>query len=109
VWGSATTLADLRPGDVIQFRDYVADVEIVTEAPDATTTRTEQYTRPHHTAVVEQVGGNGVVTVLEQNAPEGSPTTRNRLFFTTGTFTSGSTTTTVRVQGTIWYYRPEAQ
>ena len=73
------------------------------------TTCGEQYTRPHHTAIVEQVGAGGTVTVLEQNAPDGSPTTRTRLFFTSGTFTSGSSTTTVRVQGTIWYYRPEAR
>lgn len=109
VWGAVTSLSDVRPGDIIQFRDYQADIEIVTETPDATTTRTERHSRPHHTAIVEEVGADGVVTVLEQNAPERSPVTRNRLRFSSGTFTSGSTTTTVRVQGTIWYYRPEAK
>jgi hypothetical protein len=109
VWGSEVALSDLRPGDVIQFRNYRLELEIVTEAPDATTTRTEEHTRPHHTAVVEEVGANGLVTVLEQNSPEGSPTSRARLYFTSGSFTSGRTTTTVRVRGTLWYYRPQAR
>ena len=109
VWGTAVTFSDLQAGDIIQFRDYVADVETVTETPDATNTRTEQYTRPHHTAIVEQVGADGIVTVLEQNAPDGTPATRTRLFFTSGSFSSGDTTTTVRVRGTLWYYRPQAR
>jgi hypothetical protein len=109
VWGTSVAFSDLRPGDVIQFRDYRVDLEMVTETSDETRTRTERHTRPHHTAIVEEVGANGLVTILEQNAPEGSATTRTRLYFTSGTFTSGNTTTTVRVRGTLWYYRAEAR
>ncbi len=107
VWGASVALSALQPGDVIQFRNYQADVEIVTETSNATTTRTEEHTRPHHTAIVESVGGNGLVTVLEQNAPEGSPVVRSRLYMSRGTVESGNTTTTVRVRGTLWFYRPE--
>ena len=46
---------------------------------------------------------------MEQNAPEGSPVTRTHLFFTAGTTTSGNTTTTIRVRGTFWFYRPQAR
>ena len=47
--------------------------------------------------------------VLEQNAPPGSSVTRTRLFFTNSRTESGRTTTTVRVRGSWWLYRPEAR
>ena len=34
VWGSAVSLTDLQPGDVIQMRDYRYDREVVVENPD---------------------------------------------------------------------------
>jgi hypothetical protein len=49
------------------------------------------------------------VTVLEQTAPDGSPVTRSQLYFLSGTTTSGDRTTTIKVQGTFWFYRPEAR
>jgi hypothetical protein len=108
-WGSSVTLADLQPGDVIQFRDYVYERVVVTHDDTGTTTAEDAGDRPHHTAVVESVDGNGAVTVLEQNAPDGSPVRRTRLYFTAGTTTSGNRTTTIKVRGTFWFYRPEAR
>jgi hypothetical protein len=109
VWGTSVALSDLRPGDIIQFRDYRYDREIVTETSREVTTREDSEERPHHTAIVQSVDGGGAVTVLEQNAPDGSPVRRTQLFFTGGTTTSGNRTTTIRVQGTFWFYRPEAR
>jgi hypothetical protein len=109
IWGTSVTLTDLRPGDVIQFRDYRYDREIVTETSTEITTREDSQMRPHHTAIVQSVDGNGAVTVWEQNSPDGSPVTRTQLFFTDGTTTSGNRRTTIRVQGTFWFYRPEAR
>jgi len=109
VWGTAVTLAELQPGDVIQFRDYSYERQIVTERSDETVTRDEAGDRPHHTAVVQSVDGDGAVTVWEQNAPDGSPVTRAQLFFTSGTFTHGNERTTIRVHGTFWFYRPVAR
>jgi hypothetical protein len=106
VWGTPVTLADLSPGDIIQLRDYRYDRETVTDTGSETITDTDFGERPHHTAVVEAVNG-GDVTVLEQNAPKGSPVTRRHLFFTSGTTRSGNTTTTIRLQGTWWFYRPQ--
>ena len=86
VWGTSVNLSDLRAGDVIQFRGYRFDREIVTHNADGSTTTTNDFQeRPHHTAIVESVGGNGAVTVLEQNTPDGSPVVRNQLFFSNGT------------------------
>jgi hypothetical protein len=108
-WGSSVTLADLQPGDVIQFRDYTYERVVVTKDDKGTTTDEDAGDRPHHTAVVESVDGNGAVTVLEQNAPDGSAVRRSQLFFTAGATKSGNRTTTITVRGTFWFYRPEAR
>jgi hypothetical protein len=109
VWGTSVTLAELRPGDVIQFRDYGYDREIVIERSGETITRQDSQMRPHHTAIVQSVDGHGAVTVVEQNSPDGSPVSRTQLFFTSGTIRSGNQTTTISVRGTFWFYRPEAR
>ena len=109
VWGTPVSLADLQPGDVIQFRDYTFHRVVTTHTDRSTVTDELDGDRPHHTAVVESVDGGGAVTVLEQNAPEGSAVTRARLYFTSGTTTSGNQTTTITVEGTFRFYRPEAR
>jgi hypothetical protein len=108
-WGQTVSLSGVQPGDVIQFRSYRYDREVVTRSGPRTDTTTESQTRPHHTAIVERVGANGSLTVLEQNAPRGSPVRRSQLFFSDSTTQSGGTTTTIRVQGTFWFYRPQAR
>jgi hypothetical protein len=55
------------------------------------------------------VDGNGAATVLEQNAPRGSAVRRSQLFFSNSSTTAGRRTTTIRVQGTFWFYRPQAR
>lgn len=108
VWGNAVSASDLRPGDVIQLRDYRYDRTVSTENPDGSGSATDDFKEhDHHTAVVERVDGNGAVTVLQQNAPDGAPVSRSQLFFSNGTTTNGNRTTTVRVQGTWWFYRPQ--
>ena len=110
VWGTSVSLADLQPGDVVQMRDYRYDREVVVDNPDGSgSTTTDFGERPHHTVVVETVDGDGAVTVLEQNAPRGTPVRRVQLFFSSGTKTVGHRTTTIRVQGTLWFYRPQAR
>jgi len=107
VWGTEVSLANLRPGDIIQFRGYRCTVTTVTETESATNTDERVQERLHHTAIVEQVGENGAVTVLEQNIPPGSPVVRTRLFFTDSQSASDGRTTTVSVRGTFWFYRPQ--
>jgi hypothetical protein len=107
-WGTPVTLAGLQPGDVIQFRNYAYESTVVTKTDKATTTDEVAQDRPHHTAIVESVGENGAVTVLEQNAPDGSPVTRTVLYFKDSTTTSGKRTTTIKVKGKFWFFRPEA-
>src|SRR6516165_6333778 len=108
VWGTSTTLANLQPGDIIQFRDYSYKREDVTDNARGTRTVERTEGRPHHTAIVQSVDGNGAVTVLEQNSPVGSGVRRTQLFFTSRSSKSGDTTTKITVSGTFWFYRPEA-
>lgn len=109
VWGNATSLTDLRAGDIIQFRDYVFTRTVVTNNASGTSTVETAGDRPHHSAVVDRVGADGAVTVLEQNAPVGSPVSRNTLYFVAGTSSLGDTTTTVTVSGSWQFYRAEAK
>jgi hypothetical protein len=107
IWGVEVSLANLRPGDIVQFRDYRCTVTTVTRTDSATDTDEQVQERRHHTAIVERVGSEGDVTVLEQNSPSGSPVVRMPLFFRSGRTESGGRTTTVAVNGTLWFYRPQ--
>ena len=109
VWGDGVSLADVRSGDIIQFRDYRFDREVVTREPGGgTDTITDfQERTPHHTAIVERNDGGGAITVLEQNV-DGSPVVRHQLFFkSAGPTTVGNKTTTITVSGKFWFYRPQ--
>lgn len=107
VWGSSVALAGLQAGDLVQFRDYDYTVTRVTTTDTAVDTEEEGGDRPHHSAIVETVHGDGTVTVLEQNAPDGSPVTRTRLYFRSGTRQEGNTAITITVNGTFRFYRPQ--
>lgn len=107
VWGTEVPFADVRPGDVIQFRSYRFVKEVVEETDSETRTTEEEQERLHHTAIVASVDGNGAITVWEQNSPEGSAVTQTQLFFRGGSSTSGRRTTTVTVSGRFWFYRPQ--
>ncbi len=108
IWGTSVDLGALQPGDVIQFRDYRYDREVETRRADGSvTTETDFQERPHHTAIVEQVGASGEISVLEQNSPVGSGVTRTQLFFSNGQQRGGGRTTTISVGGTFWFYRPQ--
>ena len=73
VWGEPVALHDVRPGDIVQFRDFNVVRTVTTNVQlDAgatgSTQREDLSFRAHHTAIVEAAGG-GMLTVLEQNAP----------------------------------------
>jgi hypothetical protein len=120
VWGKAVTLAQLQPGDVIQFSNYQADTTVQTDVANkdgssSNDTKVATVSRPHHTAVVKSVGANGVVTVYEQNV-DGDRTVRESTLNVSGsTNTTNSSsgdsttkvTTTIKVSGTLKFYRPQ--
>ena len=109
VWGTPVK-GDVKPGDLIQFRNYQYVRTIRTTNSDGSwSEKDEKEGRPHHTAIVEQVNGDGSIVVLEQNARKGDPVARNTLFFKSGTTESDNTKTTVKVTGTFRFYRPQAR
>lgn len=123
VWGDEVTdLKDVQAGDILQFRDFTITTTVETETiyPDGSSdiaTQEKEFTRPHHTAVVNEVKSSGVLKILEQNvAPGGKKVQSNTLH--TKDVPAGSAasmkgknkvivTTTVTVSGTIWAYRPK--
>ena len=110
VWGSSVALGDLQAGDVIQMRDYRFDRDVEVNNPDGSGSSDSDFQeRPHHTVIVESVDGNGAVTVLEQNAPKGTAVRRSQLFFKDSETTAGHKKTKIKVQGSFWFYRPQAK
>ena len=105
-WGAQVSLADVKPGDIVQFRDY-AFTRREEKEDGSWQERSEQ--RPHHTAIVKSVDGNGLVTVLEQNSPKRSAVHRIQLGFASTSFTRDATTVTITTSGSVWFYRPQSQ
>ncbi|MGF7055300.1 hypothetical protein GGC47_004511 [Bosea sp. OAE752] len=73
--------------------------------------------RPHHTAIIEALVGQGIVDVLEQNVPSGDPIHRARLLIVSflgpkvkKALPNGDlaeTTPNYRVSGTVWAFHPQ--
>jgi len=67
VWGDEVSdLKDVQSGDILQFRDFAVTATTETEtryADGSTDTYTSEstFTRPHHTAVVSEVKGGGLL------------------------------------------------
>jgi hypothetical protein len=109
IWGTEVSLASLRRGDIVQFRDYTCRTVTVTETSEGTATEERLEERLHHTAIVEQAGSDGAAVVLEQNSPPGAPVVRSTLFFRSGQTGSEGRTVSTTVSGTLWFYRPQPQ
>ena len=124
IWGSAVQFSSAQAGDVIQFRNYRCTITTTTRRDysgggfdESTETQTQE--RPHHTAILQSVGSNGQLTILEQNVGTGTnrrTVQSNQLSFQTVNLpprvtNEGGTRTTVRVSiqvsGRVWYYRPQ--
>lgn len=119
VWGKPVRLADVRPGDILQFRGYSIRKRITTtmQAADGSFSRAqseEVEERDHHTAIVEQNLGNAVA-VLEQNVePAGRVVQRNRVEIAAHTENTSNPedlaqtiTTEIDVDGEVRAFRPQ--
>lgn len=105
-WGTQVSLADVKPGDIVQMRNF--EVTRREERADgAWKERSEK--RPHHTAIVKSVDGNGLLTVIEQNAPKGNAVRRIQLGFSDTSFNKDKTTITLSTSGSAWFYRPQSK
>lgn len=104
-WGSQVSLSDAKPGDIVQFRDYKFTRR--EEKEDGAWSEVDQK-RPHHTAIIASVDGNGLLTVIEQNAPKKSAVRKIQLGFSNTSFSKDKITVTLSISGTVWFYRPQA-
>ncbi len=135
-WGAPIAdLKDVKPGDVLQFRDH--EIKIVTVKKIKKTfadghsvksgeTDTLPLERGQHTAVVLSNNGDGTMIVAEQHVLDHdtgklSHTVRQNTLYTQdvpaktkktvtekgGITIEEETTVTISVKGTIWAYRPE--
>ena len=105
VWGTAVAAAAAEPGDFLQFRNH--RTTIANAGGDVTT---EIRGHPHHTAVVIENLGNGVLRIAEQNMLLPGARQATRTVMTNTVFLSGRVLPdqrTVTVSGGVWVYRPE--
>jgi len=113
---------DLQPGDILQFRDFTVTTTTDTETRNSdgssrTSSWESTFTRPHHTAIVSEVKGGGLIKILEQNvAPGGKKVQLHELYTKDMAPATKETqkqnakvivTTTISVSGTIWAYHPK--
>ncbi len=68
-WGDGIMLDHIQPGDILQFKKHLIHIETNTYDENDKLIKTAEVwlTRPHHTAIVESVGSDGSVTIIEQN------------------------------------------
>jgi len=135
-WGKKITKREIRPGDVIQFRNYKVkektEIKVVVkqEFPGEKPRREEAVgtpgimilSYPHHTALAASSINQGAIKIYHQNFlfikkvkidslilsnMKKTPIVKTeKIPFGTKTTT---TTTTISVSGKIWFYRPQAK
>jgi len=118
VWGTRVALANVKPGDILQFRNYRVVRHVLTEqrmvGGEVSPMQSEDFEeRDHHTAIVEQSFG-ATLSVLEQNVDPGGRVvqrgrveTASRTYTQTDPATGDQVTTTVEVEGEVMAYRPQ--
>jgi len=118
VWGRPVSLAQLQPGDILQFRNFhiVKRMTTTVRMPGGQLSRSEseeEEERDHHTAIVERSFGDSV-SIFEQNVePAGRVVQRNRIAIASHTENetdqaeSTQVFTQISVEGEVYAYRPE--
>ncbi|HVP52319.1 MAG TPA: hypothetical protein VMT05_09435 [Terriglobales bacterium] len=129
---------DVKPGDVVQFRDHEITIRHVTKTTKtlpgggksvSTSEKDESHWRGQHTGIVLSKNADGSLNVAEQHVKDPSTgklseTVRQNKVYTEDTVEKHTpkhytekggieveeqTTDTITVKGTIWPYRPEEQ
>lgn len=132
VWGDAIeNLKDVRPGDILQFRDHrvVETVTTVARFPDgawAEETEETSMSRGHHTAIVENTpDADGAIGTFEQHVKPLGKVVQRKMLYTRDLervqvrkqtrrhpaskrleMASVTTTRSLVVTGRVWAYRP---
>ncbi len=96
IWGREVRLAQLQPGDIIQFHIYK-----FSRQPEGDWGERGSSSQPRHTSIVASVGTNGEVSVYEQNV-DGGPVEQNTLYF-------DKHAPGITITGKFKFYRPIAK
>ncbi len=94
IWGSEISFKELQPGDIIQFKGHVM------------TYRDKEYTRGHHTAIVEKVDQTSAVHVIEQHVTKNKSARRSILYFYDTIIEENGQQISIKVTGQFHFYRP---
>ena len=136
-WGTPVDLKDVKPGDILQFRNHEINIHTVKKTTKtfpgggssvSKDENTVTLPRGQHTAIVLANDGDGTMSLAEQHVIDHatgklSTTIRKNTLYTkdvpptttTRTRQEGDatvkeeTTVTITVSGTIWAYRPQAK
>lgn len=111
VWGETVPLGDVKPGDVLQFRNHTItttiDVSTLETYPDGTKIddddpaagiTSDSASRGHHTAIVMEVKGNGKLVVAEQHVTDHSTGQLTKLVLKNELHTTFQSTTEVETK-----------
>ncbi len=106
VWGTLVEkYDDVKPGDIIQFRDVkLVTTTVVKQPGGGTRTSSRSQTMSHHTAIVSANLGKGKFKVLEQNAGPQDADEKARKIVQENAIDLGDKT-----EGKVWIYRPVAK
>jgi hypothetical protein len=111
IWGKPIKLSEVKPGCILQFRNYRVDIKrTTTSAGGGSSWKTEYFTYNHHTAIAISAVTSNTVKVLHQNVPDDD---KKRKLVVEGTVYTGSfkdngkpTSTEIKVSGKLWAYEP---
>lgn len=94
IWGETVSFKELKAGDIIQFNGHVM------------TYHDKEFTRGHHTAIVEKVGENGAIHVIEQHVTKNKEARRSILYFYDTLIEENGQQVPIKVTGKFSFYRP---
>jgi hypothetical protein len=107
-WGDEIFLSDLKPGDILQFRNHVVKTTTTKQTAQGEKWDEQTRVRPHHTAIVVAVNKDGSVIVIEQNVkPNPKKVSKNKIDLLSGSDVrkSKGQTIEITVTGTVKAYR----
>lgn len=110
-WGKKINLSEIKPGCILQFRNYKVSIKRTTTEPDGGTSwKTESFNYGHHTSIAISEIKSKTVRVLHQNVPDGDK--KRKLVIEGDIYTESyrdnkkPVSTELVVTGKVWAYEP---
>ena len=104
IWGKQVSLNQVKPGDVIQYRNFRGTRRKTQASGSWSELRFEA---PHHTAILAKPLAHGAWEVFHQNNQGQQFVTRDTIFLQDSEYSEGDETVRISVEGKYWIYRPQ--